>query len=194
MANEDIVDATPCPVFTPKPWPASNNHKNAHLTPIAETSNGEIFDGFNATLFAPSYPEKSVSDNDLGIESDGPLPPAKKLQVKKTGKAVTTARAKPVGGKVAKKRKKVNDDADEVVLDSEEEKPQEAKLKKVKVKVQDEINIAMKKVEDKIQNKYSNMVKSMPSKHAGEELRGGLAPEAPSQILAQANKKLKKRA
>jgi len=51
----------------------------------------------------------------------------------------------------------------------------------------------MKKiVEDKIQNKYSNMVKSMPSKHAGEELRGGLAPEAPLQIQVQANKKLKR--
>ena len=27
MANEDIVDAAPHPVFTPKPWPASNNQK-----------------------------------------------------------------------------------------------------------------------------------------------------------------------
>jgi len=51
----------------------------------------------------------------------------------------------------------------------------------------------MKKIaEDKIQNKYSNMVKSMPSKHAGEELRGGPAPEAPSQIQVQVNKKLKR--
>lgn len=193
MANEDIVDATPRPVFTPKPWPASNNHKNAHLTPIAETSDGEIFDGFDAASFAPSYPEKSVSDDDSDIESDGPPPPAKKLQVEKTGKAVMTARAKPVGGKVAEKRKKVDDDADEVVLDSEEEKPQEAKPKKVKVKVRDEIDIAMKKIaEDKIQNKYSDMVKSMPSKRAGEKLRGGPAPEAPSQIQAQANKRLKR--
>jgi len=135
MANEDIIDATPHPVFTPKPQPASNNHKNAHLTPIAETSNGEIFNYFNATLFVPSYSEKSVSNDDSGIESDGPLPPAKKLQVKKTGKAVMTARAKPVSGKVAEKRKKVDDDANEVVPDSEEEKPQEAKPKKVKVKV-----------------------------------------------------------
>ena len=46
--------------------------------------------------------------------------------------------------------------------------------------------------EDKIQNKYSDMVKSMPSKHAGEELRGGPAPEAPLQVQIQANKKLKR--
>jgi len=135
MANEDIVDATPCPVFTPKPQPASNKHKNTHLTLIAETSNDEIFDGFDATLFVPSYPKKLVSNNDSGIKSDGPLPPAKKLQVEKTGKAVTTAKAKPVSGKVAEKRKKVDDDANEVVPDSEEEKPQEAKPGKVKVKV-----------------------------------------------------------
>ena len=51
----------------------------------------------------------------------------------------------------------------------------------------------MKKIaEDKIQNKYSDMVKSMPSKHAGEGLRGGLAPEAPSQIQVQVNKRLKR--
>ena len=63
MANEDIVDATPHSVFTPKPWPASNNHKNAHLPPITETSDGEIFDGFDTASFAPSYPEKSVSND-----------------------------------------------------------------------------------------------------------------------------------
>jgi hypothetical protein len=54
----------------------------------------------------------------------------------------------------------------------------------------------MKKIEeDKIQNRYGitvNMVKLMPSKHAEEELRGRLAPEAPSQVQAWVNKKLKR--
>ena len=57
--------------------------QNAHLTPITEMSDGEIFDGFDATLFALSYPEKSASNNNSGIESNGPSPPAKKLQVKR---------------------------------------------------------------------------------------------------------------
>jgi len=173
MANEDIVDATPCPAFMPKLWPAPKNHKNACLTPIVETSDGEIFDDFDAASFAPAYSEKSVANNDSAIKNEGPPPPAKRLKVEKVGKAMTTARVMPVGVKVAGKRKKADDDADEIVPASEEELPQEPKVKKVKVKVRDEIDIVMKKMgEDKIWNKYSNMVKSVPSKHAGEDLRG----------------------
>jgi hypothetical protein len=47
---------------------------------------------------------------------------------------------------------------------SDEERPQEPKLKKVKVKVRNEINIMAKKIEDKTQgtrSKYSDTVKSM---------------------------------
>jgi hypothetical protein len=193
MANEDIVDATPRPAFTPKPRPAPKNHKNACLTPIVETSDGEIFDDFDAASFAPAYSEKSVADNDSAIENEGPPPPAKRLKVEKVGKAMTTARAMPVGVKVAGKRKKADDDADEIVPASEEELPQEPKAKKVKVKVRDEIDIVMKKMgEDKIRNKYSNMVKSVPSKHAGEDLRGRPAPKEPSQVQPLANRKLKR--
>ena len=48
----------------------------------------------------------------------------------------------------------------------------------------------MKKIkENKVQNFYVDMLKS--SKHAREELRGRPAPEAPLQVPARANKKLK---
>ena len=38
MANEDMVDATPRPSFTPKPRPFLRNQKEAKLVPIAESS------------------------------------------------------------------------------------------------------------------------------------------------------------
>ena len=60
-------------------------------------------------------------------------------------------------------------DAEEIVPTSDEELPQDPKPKKVKVKVQDEINLVMKKIEEnKVQNLYVNMLKS--SKHAREDL------------------------
>jgi hypothetical protein len=193
MANADIVDATPRPSFTPKPRPAPNNYRKAGLSPITESSDGEIFEGYDES-FVSSCLEKSVAGDNLGYESEAPPPPAKKVKAVKTGKAVVTARAKiDVVKKVAEKRKKVNDDDNKIVPDSEEDKPQEPKPKKVKVKVRDEIDIVMKQIEeDRIRNRYDgNMAKSMPIKHAGEELRRP-APEAPSQVQAWVNKKLKR--
>jgi hypothetical protein len=49
---------------------------------------------------------------------------------------------------------------------SDEERPQEPKPKKVKVRVCNEINIMAKKIEDETQgtwSKYSDIVKSMPT-------------------------------
>jgi hypothetical protein len=40
------------------------------------------------------FSEKSVTGDNLGYESGDPPPPTKKVRAEKTGKAVTTARAK----------------------------------------------------------------------------------------------------
>jgi hypothetical protein len=37
-ADEDFVNATPCPPFTPKPWPPLHIKNKANLTPVAEIS------------------------------------------------------------------------------------------------------------------------------------------------------------
>jgi hypothetical protein len=51
----------------------------------------------------------------------------------------------------------------------------------------------MKKMgEDKIRNKYSDMVKLMPIKQAGEDLKGRPAPKELSQVQLMVNKKLKR--
>src|ERR1700729_1925707 len=62
-----------------------------------------------------------------------------------------------------------------IVPDSEAERPKELKLK---LKVQNEINVATKKIEEnKAQgNKYGEMVKSMTSKQGEKELGENPAP------------------
>jgi hypothetical protein len=42
MANEDLVDATPRPPFTPKPWPPSRNKKKAKVIPVTESESSEV--------------------------------------------------------------------------------------------------------------------------------------------------------
>jgi hypothetical protein len=43
-ADEDFVNATPRPPFTPKPWPPLHNKNKANLTPVAEISDVEMPD------------------------------------------------------------------------------------------------------------------------------------------------------
>lgn len=197
MANEDIVDATPRPPFTPKLWQTSRSQKNTCLTPLTEMSDVEMAEDFDTASVEVPCSEKSITD-DSTVESDNPPPPVKKRKfqaavtaVPATAKAVSTAGVKPVGGRVAEKKKRAKD-AEEVVPASDEELPEEPKLKKVKVKVRDEIDIAMKKIEkNKVQNVSVNTLKS--SNHAGEDLEGSLpAPEALSQVPVGGKRKLKR--
>ena len=74
MANEDTVDATPCPPFTPKQWPPVHNRKKSTLVPIEETSDVGMLDD---DLFDFGS-KKSVTAGNSGVEHYKPPPPAKK--------------------------------------------------------------------------------------------------------------------
>ena len=66
MANEDIVDATPRPQFTPKPRPPARNRKNTALDPVAEVSDGS--DNYNLLAFQPLGVRQSHRRVDLPCE------------------------------------------------------------------------------------------------------------------------------
>jgi hypothetical protein len=192
MANEDIVDMTPRPPFTPKPWPPPCNRKAAELIPIAESADVEMGDEFDAQSFAPALPEEeSVTEDESAVESDTtPRPKKQKAQAKN----IREVEVKPVSGKVAAKRKKV--DRDEEIVPASDDKliPRPKKVKVVKVPVRDGINMAAKKiVENEVKgNKYSGMVKTMFGKPAGEHPGQKPALGAPLQLQAVGGKRLKR--
>jgi len=137
MANEDMVDATPRPLFTPKPWPPPRNRKTSNLIPVAETSDIEMSDG---ALFV----ENSDAMDESADECDEQSPPAKKEKAQAPQKAMAGVGVKSDGVKTAVKKKKVDDSDVEMVPPSDEEPPQPKK----KMKVRDEINITTKKIEE----------------------------------------------
>jgi hypothetical protein len=105
LANEDMIDATPRPLFTPKPWPPPHNHKNAKLVPITESSDVKMGDDFDKASFVPVPSEQSVAEDESAIESDDPTPPSKKQKARVTEKATGTVGAKPgASAKVAEKK------------------------------------------------------------------------------------------
>lgn len=139
---------------------------------------------FNKASFAPVPSEQLVAEDESAIESDNPTPLAKKQK-----KATGTVGAK---AKVAKKKKKVYGDEEIVPASDEEQMP---KLKKVKVKVRNEIDFATKKIEENQVkgNKYGDMLKSISSKQATEQSSRMPAPKALSQLQAAGGgKKLKR--
>ena len=148
LANEDMVAVTPRPIFTPKPRPLSRNHRNSPLTPFVgtDTSDIEVSDDLDETLRPGSV---GLVDSDLGVESDGPPPPAVK------GKAKITATVDTK--KLVDRKRRVVDVESDVPLDDEEQ-PREPKVKKVKVKMRDEINVAATKILENEQegNKYAS--------------------------------------
>lgn len=167
IANEETVDNTPRPVFTPKPRPISHNHRNSPLTSPDTTDIGES-DNPDETPFMPG--SEDLIDGNADVESDGPSLPAKEKKAKSTRKA--TVGVKNPGNKTDRKRRVVdvegdNTDNRDVPLDTDEEQPREPKPKKVKTKVRDEINVAaMKIVENEEEgklNRYAKMVSSMQS-------------------------------
>ena len=132
MANEDIIDATSCPPFTPKPWPPCRNKKGAtaDLVPIAEL---EVDTDTNDP--APAAPELVTGDE---LESDDTTlgPPTKKQKTLVKEKATAAMRTAGTNEKVAAwGGKKASKD----LAADEEGMP---KPKKVKPKLHDEINLA----------------------------------------------------
>ena len=179
-ANEDLVDSTPHPPFTPKIWPPLHNKNKANPIPVVDISDVEMSDDVDNTSFVPSYSKKFVSEDDSAIESDNP-PPFKRSKAQTAGKAIAKVGIK-VTRKVGKKTK-ADEYNEEIVPASDEEQPQEPKLKKVKVKMHNEINIVAKKIENKTQetqSKYGDIVKSMSTTQAEDGSNGKPASKTPS--------------
>ena len=184
IANEKIVDATPRPHFSPKPWPPPRNRKSAKLVPIAELDDTEISHESDNTPFTLAPSEQLATESELSTEDDK-NPPAKKTRVYATKKPTGV---KPTGEEVVEKKK--GDGDEDIATDSDEE--QTPKPKKVKVKVRDEIDIAAKKMVKNIEgDRYSNMVKLMSHVQARGQ-REEPAPKAPSQAQPVHGKKLKR--
>jgi hypothetical protein len=179
MANEDIIDATPRPSFTPKAWPPprTRNRKRNNLTPVVESDNN--FSNDTEGSFKRTCSERSVTE-ESAAESD-PQPPAKKSKVQMTGKAIrkvdyvapTEKRGK--AALCAEEIVPALDRDGEAVPASEEETP---KPKKARAKVRDEINVATKKIrEDQIQKNQGGDMAKRSSQQVGEEWNGGQAPK-----------------
>jgi hypothetical protein len=164
IANEDMVDATPRPISTPKPRP-----RDSPLTSFTATSD-IVFDDDDPDE-SPFMPGSQVSVDagagDSAVESDVPSLPAKKKKGKSTQKA-TSARVDMKNlDETADRKRRVADIEGDLPADSNEEQPQEPKPKKVKVKMRDEISVATTKILEneregnKEGNKYAKMVKSI---------------------------------
>ena len=116
----------------------------------------------NETPFIPGL----VDPVDSAVESDGPLP-AEKKKAKPVQKATAAKVDVKKLGEIADCKRRVVDTEPEsdVPLDSDKRQPWGPKPKRVKVKMQDEINVAMTKIlEDETRNegnKYAKMVTSM---------------------------------
>jgi hypothetical protein len=176
MANEAMVDATPRPPFTPKPWPPKKKAKQPKLVPIAESSENQIGDDDLETPLAPvscdslssvtedesfllvTNDESSVTEDESEIEYAAP--PTKKQKV--TEKAT---RAVGASTKVAERGRKVGMDEKVVAASDEQPLPKPKKGKaKGKANVREEIKFVAKKMENEIKgDKYGDMMKSMSS-------------------------------
>jgi hypothetical protein len=178
MANEDVVDTTPRPPFTPKPWPLPRNRKS-NLIPMEGTSDVEdveMTDEFDHRSFVPDGSERSATEDDSGDESTELASPVKnrKAERKNTAK-VTTAAAKSKAKTAGKK--KVESDIE--IVDDAAPVP---KPKKVKPRVREAIDLAAKKIgEEKTKgNKYAEMMKATSNKRGTEEPSGQPAVKPPS--------------
>ena len=96
----------------------------------------------NETPFIPGL----VDPVDSAVESDGPLP-AKKKKAKPIQKATAAKVDVKKLGEIADRKRRVVDTEPEsdVPLDSDKWQPRGPKPKRVKVKMRDEINVAMTK-------------------------------------------------
>ena len=158
MANEDFVDATPRPCFTPKPRQPARSRKNASLGPVAEVSDGSG-DG-STLLFQPLDSEGSVTGEESADDSD-PRPLAKKLKAHTTGKAIPkVGRASPP----QKKSRKATPRAEEIVLTPNEVDEKTAgKAKKVKLKVREQIDMQVKEIEEETNRDMARLTSSRPA-------------------------------
>jgi len=192
IANEDMVDTTPHPIFTPKPWLLTCK---SFLTPLTG-DNGVVSDDLDETPFMPGF-EGSVAADDSNVESDGPPPPAKKGKAKKTTQKATAARADTKkAGEMADRKRSIVDMQGDVLppVDSDEEQFPEPKPKKVKVKVRDEINVAaMKPLEnEKGGNKYAKIMVNFMGSGGKPASIATVPSHSPQAETASGGRKLKR--
>ena len=168
--------------FTPKPRPLSRYQKQANPHSIIGLSDVEKVDDSDIT----SLTEDLVTEYDSAAKNyPPPQKPPKKQKANVTKKPIVKI-GRPVTGKTAEKRKRVERDAEETIASGEEETP---KPKKVKVKMCNEINLATKEiVETKAKwNLYSDMVKTT---QVGRQAGSKQAPKVP--LAANGSRKLKR--
>ena len=188
-----MVNATPCPNFTPKPWPLIHNPKKSSLISFSGTSNIGVSNNLDEDQTAFMVPS-SENLHDSAVESEGPPPltPAKKGKAKPVRKTTAVkVDVKKLGETADRKWRVVDTESD--IANSDKEKVQESKPKRVKVKMQDEINVTatMKIPKNENEgNKYTKMVNSMVSSR--KPASQPEAPLYPSQFQAVGGRQLKR--
>jgi hypothetical protein len=163
IANEALVDATPRPPFTPKPWPPPRN-RNTNKVPVEESSDVEMTDDFDRGSFVPPGSEHSATGDDSAVESDAPTP----RPVKKGNTGL------PKAGKGKKA-----EESEVEIIDADAEPMK--KPKKVKPRLRDAIDVAAKDIEDDkagAGNKYAAMLKSASNQRGGDKSGGQPAVKA----------------
>jgi hypothetical protein len=183
MANEDSVDATPRPPFTPKPWPPTRGHKTTKLFPVSESNDDEDAAPDPAGELPVAGP---ADDSESNTESDSPPPPPKKQKVHRD-------KARGVSMKKLEAEKKKLDKNEEVMTVTDDDGQETPRPKKMRMR--DEINFAAQKIdEDKAEgNKYGGMVESVFGDKQAAPSDGMPASEALSQHQAAGKgKKLKR--
>ena len=190
LAEEDLVDATPRPLFTPRQRSKRHNQAYSGLTPIQATSDIDTSD-FDGALFNPAKSDISAEnptdeDSDSVVESDAAASPPKKL------KSHNTRKATPVTTEATARRKKKQVDESEPEVEamashSQNEEPRRVpKVKKQakKAAVREEINKVAQKIRE---SKYGDMVDTMSQgrKDAGSTSQTVVEKEAAiSSIIA----------
>ncbi|KAH9027217.1 hypothetical protein EDB85DRAFT_1893035 [Lactarius pseudohatsudake] len=207
LANEDLVDATPRRLFTPK---RRHNQMQSDLTPISKTSDSDSHGDSNKNGDSDSHGDNNRdSDNDSDPDSNSessddneksafkPLASEPSDMGDNSTQAVESDMPPPPGKKLKamKATSRKNKRANKLIVKSagsDAEPPQEPKPKKIKVRIRDKIDVAAKKMEDQAEdksqgNKCANMVKLMSGKRLGGE---GLALKRPQpQAMVAVGKK-----
>ena len=157
VANEDLVDATPRPLFTPK---RPRHQSLSDVTPLEETSDAEMSDTFGKPSPGSLASENSDAEDTTG-ESDVLPPPSKRRTPASHPKTPKTGAKKAMTKVAAAKKRKDADESDAEIVHAEA--PQEPKSKKVKSRTRDEINVAAKKIEENEsqRNRYADMMESI---------------------------------
>jgi hypothetical protein len=184
MVNEDQVNATPHPSFTPIPWPPPHNQTDPSSSPLPEMSKAKMSDNLDRRSFVPPNSEVLTTINDSADETGEEIPPVKKQKTVAKGK---NKAKNVVANKAGKKKQVVKSDIETVA--SATEPPQKSKPNKPRM--WDEVDLAARKIVEnkKPGSKYGNMVKSMLGKQEEAKSSGKPAPKVLSHQVTEGDKR-----